>query len=87
MIYGYARVSTVAQDLASQLAQLTAADNRLKELRDIMLRRNLQARVTFFGVVLPVPNTPLFHRLRMLRWSGCLLISSQTSRMRIANSS
>jgi hypothetical protein len=43
-----ARVSTVAQDLASQLAQLTAADNRLKELRDIMLRRNLQARVTFF---------------------------------------
>ena len=62
-------------------------DNRLKELRDIMLRRNLQARVTFFGVVLPVPNTPLFHRLRMLRWSGCLLISSQTSRTRIANSS
>lgn len=25
MIYGYARVSTVAQDLASQLAQLKAA--------------------------------------------------------------
>jgi hypothetical protein len=60
--------------------------SRLRELREIMERKNLQAHAQrCFGAARPGPNIHRFLRPRSRRCAGCRLISNRISRTKIAD--
>ena len=73
--------------LDTLIAPFGDQDNRLKELRKIMARRNLQAHVTFFGAALLVFHILRFHRYRLLYCNDFRLTSSRISLTKIAKDS